>query len=82
MRDYHNRSDALARNHHALSGSGLTAKMTVKNCQGFCITRLRMSSAGFPVGFHPCSTAFKRRFCRAAFAGVVAFALTPPGVRT
>jgi hypothetical protein len=35
-----------------------------------------------PVGFQPCSTAFSSRFCACAFAGVVAFALTPLGVLT
>ena len=35
-----------------------------------------------PVGFQPCSTALRRRFCACALAGVVAFALTPFGVET
>jgi len=42
----------------------------------------RESWAGLPVGCQPCSTAFSRRFCRAAFAGVVCFAFTPCGVET
>jgi hypothetical protein len=33
-------------------------------------------------GCHPCSTAFRSRFCASAFAGVVDFALTPFGVLT
>lgn len=34
------------------------------------------------VGTNPCSMAFSKRFCLLAFAGVVDFAFTPPGVLT
>jgi hypothetical protein len=44
--------------------------------------RITPSSSLLPVGFQPCSTAFRRRFWAAAFAGVVDLAFTPFGVET